>query len=495
VTVPDIRLRCLNDDDFRPDGDHVLYWMTSFRRTRYSHSLDRAIELARRFERPLIVLEALRVGYRWASDRHHRFAIDGMADNQAAFEGSGVAYHPYVEPERGAGKGLLEALAEDACAIVTDDFPCFFLPRMQQAAAEKVKVRMEAVDGNGVYPLRATDRVFARAVDLRRHLQKNLPEHLNDRPKVEPLRTHGLPELSSIPTAIAEKWPAASKALLERDEGALAELPIDHDVPPGAIRGGQKAAKERLSAFVEDRLAAYGDGRNHPDEDAASGLSPYLHWGHISAHEVFWTIAKQEDWSPDKLSGHAKGSREGWWKMSSAAESFLDELITWRELGFNLASHRDDYDAYASLPDWAQKTMAEHAEDERPHVYDLEIFERAQTHDEIWNAAQRELVVTGRMHNYLRMLWGKKIYEWSATPRDALDVMIELNNKYALDGRNPNSYSGIFWVLGRYDRAWGPERPIFGKLRYMTSDSTRKKLKLKQYLATYGTDRQGQLFG
>ncbi|MEM9696733.1 MAG: deoxyribodipyrimidine photolyase, partial [Myxococcota bacterium] len=160
----------------------------------------------------------------------------------------------------------------------------------------------------------------------------------------------------------------------------------------------------------------------------------------------------------------------------------------------NTAVLVDNYESYESLPDWAKTTIAEHVEDERPHVYSLEQFERADTHDEIWNAAQRELTTTGRMHNYLRMLWGKKIYEWSANPRDAIEVMVELNNKYALDGRDPNSYGGIFWVLGRYDRAWGPERPIFGKLRYMTSDSTRRKLRLKGYLDRYGDGSQAALF-
>ncbi|MEQ9323841.1 MAG: deoxyribodipyrimidine photolyase, partial [Polyangiaceae bacterium] len=174
------------------------------------------------------------------------------------------------------------------------------------------------------------------------------------------------------------------------------------------------------------------------------------------------------------------------WGMSAGAEAFLDELVTWREVGLNMCFHRDDYDQLESLPDWAKKTIAEHADDERPVLYDLDQLDAAETGDEIWNAAQRQLVRDGRMHNYLRMLWGKKIYGWSPSAADALDVMIELNNRYAVDGRDPNSYSGIFWVLGRYDRAWGPERPIFGKLRYMTSDSTRKKLRLKGYLAKHG---------
>ena len=172
--------------------------------------------------------------------------------------------------------------------------------------------------------------------------------------------------------------------------------------------------------------------------------------------------------------------------MSPAAEAFLDELVTWRELGFCFCSRRDDYDRYESLPDWARKTLADHAGDSREHCFSQAEFEAAATHDQVWNAAQTQLAREGRLHNYLRMLWGKKILHWSPSPREALDTMIELNNKYAVDGRDPNSYSGIFWVLGRYDRAWGPERPIFGKIRYMSSENTVRKLRMKKYLETYG---------
>jgi deoxyribodipyrimidine photo-lyase len=172
--------------------------------------------------------------------------------------------------------------------------------------------------------------------------------------------------------------------------------------------------------------------------------------------------------------------------MSEGAEAFLDQLVTWRELGFNMCSKREDHDQFESLPPWAIKELHEHAGDRRPFLYSLEEFKAAKTHDELWNAAQRELLEQGWIHNYLRMLWGKKILEWSSSPREALGAMIELNNKYALDGRDPNSYSGIFWVLGRYDRPFGPSRPIFGKIRYMSSKSTARKLALADYLNRYG---------
>jgi len=171
--------------------------------------------------------------------------------------------------------------------------------------------------------------------------------------------------------------------------------------------------------------------------------------------------------------------------MSPTAEGFLDELITWREVGYNFSSHRNDYDKFESLPEWAQKTLKLHARDERARLYVLEQFEKAQTHDPLWNAAQTQLVREGRIHNYLRMLWGKKILEWSKSPQRAAETMIHLNNKYGLDGRNPNSYSGIFWVLGRYDRPWGPERPIFGTIRYMSSENTIRKVSVKKYIQKY----------
>ena len=484
--VPPVRLRTLNDAPTRGDREVVLYWMTASRRARFNFALDRAVWHAKHLGKPLVVLEPLRVGYPWASDRMHAFVLQGMRDNAAAFARSPVLYHPYVEPEPGHGQGLLEAWASVSAVVVTDDWPCFFLPRMQAAAARKLDVSLEAVDSAGLYPMRSTERVFERAVDFRRHLQKCLLEALEAFPSARPFAGDALAPAGSLPAKIAGRWAAADLELLQGGSSALARLPIDHTVSPAPFEGGSRAAARRWRTFLDHRLDGYGEGRNHPDEESASGLSPWLHFGHLSVHEMFRALAKREDWHPGKTAPRATASRSGWWGMSTAAESFIDEFVTWRELGLNRVSHRDDYDHFASLPEWARRTMDTHRADPRTHVYLLAAFEASETHDEVWNAAQRELVTTGRMHNYLRMLWGKMIYAWSRSPEEALETMIHLNNKYAVDGRDPNSYSGIFWVLGRYDRPWGPERPVFGTLRYMTSDSTRRKLRMKRYLERFG---------
>jgi deoxyribodipyrimidine photo-lyase len=250
--------------------------------------------------------------------------------------------------------------------------------------------------------------------------------------------------------------------------------------------GGARAGTALLERFVREHLPRYADDRNQPDSDAASGLSPYLHFGHVGAHQIFERLMEAEGWDLSRLGRVAHGKRTGWWRVSSAAEAFLDQLVTWRELGFNMCARRPDHREYESLPPWALRTLADHASDPRPWRYDLAAFDAGRTHDALWNAAQTELRRDGRIQGYLRMLWGKKILEWSASPREALAIMLELNDRYALDGRDPNSVSGIFWVLGRYDRAWGPERPIVGNLRYMTSESARRKLRLRRYLERYG---------
>ncbi len=493
-TVPKIRVQDLNQAAVREDGEYVLYWMVANRRVRWNFSLQHAIDCAEYLRKPLVIFEALRAGYEWASDRLHRFVIQGMADNAERLKDKPAAYLPYLEPRPGDGKGLLEELAAKACIVVTDDFPCFFLPHMQQAAAKRLPVRMVAVDSNGLLPLRAATQVHPTAYAFRRFLQKELQAHVVNLPAPDPFSRRKVPELTFSLKSITRRWTMAALDDLKRADASA--FPIDHKVGPAAFDGGSHAAESALQNFVKHKLVRYGEDRNEPEEQATSGLSPYLHFGHISAHEIFSKVVQQEDWKPETLPPKGNGSREGWWGLSPSAEGFLDQVVTWRELGYNFCWQRDDYDQYESLPDWAQATLKKHAEDARPTVYELDEFEAAKTHDELWNAAQRQLVREGQMHNYLRMLWGKKILEWSPSPQEALQTMIHLNNKYAVDGRNPNSYSGIFWTLGRYDRAWGPERPIFGTIRYMSSDNTARKLNVKGYLARYGnkTNREQRLF-
>ena len=461
-------------------GRYVLYWMIAQRRLRHNYALDRALERAQALGKPLLVFEALRADYEHASARIHAFVLQGMDDNEAEAARHGVRYLRYVEPSRGAAKGLLSALADHACVVVTDAHPVFHFPRMTNAAGKRIPKQLEAVDANGLLPFRSTDRPFATAYAFRRHLQKVLPEHLQARPSADPLRAlEGAPK-AVVPRAVTSGWPSAT---------SIGGLPIDHAVAPTAVRGGSAAGRARLEAFLRGKLGRYAENRNDPDDDAASGLSPYLHFGHVGAHEIFDAIVRQEDWTVADCAPRADGKRKGWWGMSEGAEAFLDQLVTWRELGVNTCVHLpDDYATLGSLPEFAQRTLAEHASDERPIVYELAQLEGARTHDELWNAAQRQLLREGTIQNYLRMLWGKKILEWTRSPEEALETMIHLNDKYALDGRDPNSYSGILWCLGRHDRGWGPERPIFGTVRYMSSESARRKLKLGSYLERYARD-------
>ncbi len=487
AAAPRGRLRLLVHRPPRPEGEFVLYWMIAQRRLCWNFALDRAIAWAEELGKPLVVLEALRCDYPWASDRLHTFVLEGMAENSRRAAGKRLLYLPYVEPRVGAGKGLLRELSRRACLIVTDEFPCFFLPRMLAAAAEQVECRLEAIDGNGLLPLSATDTASPTAYAFRRILQKKLPAFFDSTPAAEPLDGLELPVLEKLLVkGDAGPFTRASGDLLAGSASALAELPIDHSVRAGVARGGSAAAETQLSTFLYQKLLLYAENRNQPDEEGASGLSPYLHFGHLSVHQVLHDLAEAERWSPEDVAPSSTGARAGWWRMSPPAEAFLDQFVTWREVGYHFCHHRPDYDRYDSLPPWARATLAKHAGDLRSPRYELDELAAARTYDPLWNAAQRQLAVEGRMHNYLRMLWGKKVLEWSATPQEGLASLVELNNRFAVDGRNPNSYSGIFWCFGRFDRPWGPEREIFGTVRYMSSANTARKLHLKSYLARYG---------
>lgn len=299
--VPALRIAAANARPPRPGGDYVLYWMIAARRTRASFPLQRAVEWATELGRPLLVLEALRCDYPWASDRLHAFVIAGMADNAAAFAGHRVSYFPYVETERGGGKGLLQALAADACVVVTDEFPGFFLPRMVAAAAARLDVLVEQVDGNGLLPLRAVERVFPTAFSFRRLLHEELPRHLDRAPAEDPLSGTALPAQAAPRAEVLRRWPPADLGRLAAGAAPLAHLPIDHGVAVAPAAGGAAAGLRALRRFVAERLPHYAARRNDLDDEVTSGLSPYLHFGHVGVHQAFAAVADSERWRPPDL--------------------------------------------------------------------------------------------------------------------------------------------------------------------------------------------------
>jgi deoxyribodipyrimidine photo-lyase len=462
--------------------------MTSARRTRWNFGLQRAAELAVELQKPLVVVEALRCDYPDACDRFHQFVVEGMEANATALRPSPALYYPYVEPAPGAGSGLIEALGGRAAVIVTDWFPAYFLPGMIAALAGRVTVRVEAVDSNGLIPVADHGRAFPTARGYRALMQRTLSAHLKQFPMEHPLQLlTGLRRLKAVPHDIQVKWPAVTKAQLLDAAALVADLPVDHGIRPTAARGGSAAASATLATFVTTKLAQYGDDHNHPDADGTSRLSPYLHFGHISAHEVFSAVMTAERWTTRKIAKARAGAREGWWGVSPSAEAFLDQLTVWRELAFNGCAWTANFNSFEALPAWARATLEAHLGDPRPHVYSLAQLDAAETHDEVWNAAQRQLRREGWFHGYLRMLWGKKILEWSPHPADALQRMETLMNRYSLDGRDPVSYLNYGWVLGRADRPW-PAHEVFGTVRYMTSASARRKLRMKEFLRTFAQD-------
>ncbi len=508
AVVHPLRLTAANDAPVAPDRDVVVYWQTMARRTRYNFALEHAVAWARELERPLVVLEALRAGYPYASDRLHTFAVQGMADNAAAYAKAGVAYHAYVEPEAGAGRGLLESLGARACVVVGDEFPDFFLPRMVAAAGAKLAAlgtRLEIVDGNGILPIREAGKAHVYAPQFRRLVQKTGIEHLAWFPAEEPLKAaRSLPApgaaVERLLAGVRRRWPAVPDDVLEGTEAErdaaiarlVATLPIDHAVfPVASRRGGSVAAGRVIRAFFDERYGEYATRRNEPENPANSGLSPHLHWGFTSAHELFAEAAAKEGWTPAKVAPKPNGKREGWWGMGPNGEALMDELITWRELGYNTAFYVKDNHTFETLPPWAQVTLTEHEGDARADVFTKDELEAGASYDALWNATQGQLLSEGRVHNYMRILWGKKFLEWTRTPQEALAFMFDINNRWALDGRNPNSTSGITWVLGRYDRPWGPERPVIGKVRPTSSEATAKKYRVKAYVERFTADLPG----
>ena len=472
-----------NNNEPNENGDYVLYWMQINRRFQYNYALEYAVGWANKLGKPLLIYEGLSIEYPWACDRFHAFIMQGMKENLEFTQSNDLNYFSFVEPEIGAGKGLFYRLAENACTVISDEYPVFIIKKHNERVADKIDVPYTTIDSNGIIPLGVTDKDPYSAYLFRKIMQKHFKEGFTNPPKKDPIDELENKDQIELPKDFLNDYPKVDK-MLENIEETISGLDIDHEVGVIDMTGTRQAALGKLGQFIGHSLLEYDEKKK------TSGLSPWLHFGKISEFEIVKAALEHqpEGWTLEDLTPNG-GKNSGFFNGDENIESFLDEVITWREVGFHFAHHVDNYDEFESLPNWARTTMEEHKDDVREYVYTLEEFELSKTHDEIWNAAQTQLREEGIIHNYLRMLWGKKIIEWTPNHRTALEYMIELNNKYAIDGRDPNSYSGIFWCFGRFDRAW-QEREIFGKLRYMTSESTRKKVKLDQYLAKYGNQKQ-----
>jgi deoxyribodipyrimidine photo-lyase len=482
-----------NKNEPDPDGEYVLYWMQINRRFHYNFALEYAVAWANKLDKPLLILEAFSCDYPWATSRSHIFMMQGMREHLDYAARENLSYVSFVEHEKAQYENLLKKLAENAALLVTDEYPVFIMRKRNETYPGEMDIPYITVDSNGLIPLGLTDKDPYSAYFFRKTMQKNFIEAFTNPPEKDPLNQLQNQTEVKFKEGFFHDFPDAEKSLNDI-EGTIEKLTIKKDVKPVEWHGGRAAALGMLGQFVKNGLLEYDEKRNDPDEKKTSQLSPWLHFGKISEYEIVKTVLdyQPDGWDLDKITFN-KGSTGGFFNGNPNIDSFLDEVITWREVGFHFAHHRPDYDQLESLPDWALKTMDEHRDDKREWIYSYEELEQSNTHDDIWNAAQTQLREEGIIHNYLRMLWGKKVIEWTPDYETALQYLIDLNNTYAIDGRDPNSYSGIFWCFGRFDRAW-QERPIFGKLRYMTSNSTRKKVKLKNYLETYGNQNNPGLF-
>jgi deoxyribodipyrimidine photo-lyase len=454
----------LNDKQVNSRARYVLYWMQIYKRVENNHALAWAIRQANELKLPVVVYEGLKYYYPWASDRMHTFILEGVEEKRIEFEKRGIRYVFYLQKDSSSPKRVVARLAKDAALIVTDEFPCFIIPEHNRRIAERADIAVHAVDSNGIVPMSKFEKEEYAAYTIRPKINKLLPNYLKQ-------FVEETVERSSVGIDFDADF--ETFATSETIPKLVAECDIDHSIEPSkAYHGGTANARKRLKKFVSEILPDYERTRNKPELDGSSRLSPYLHFGFISPLEIAFAVT------------NAAAPQE-------SKDAFLEELIVRRELSFNLCYRNVNYDSLAALPAWARETMREHIGDKRQFIYSLEELENAQTHDELWNAAQREMVATGEMHNYVRMLWGKNVIAWSPTYEIAFETLVHLNNKYCLDGRDPNSYAGILWCFGKHDRPWF-EREVFGKIRYMASHSTGKKFDSKTYIAW--TERLGQLF-
>ncbi|HYQ48009.1 MAG TPA: deoxyribodipyrimidine photo-lyase, partial [Thermodesulfovibrionales bacterium] len=417
----------------------VVYWMSRDQRADDNWALLFAQELALQAKVPLIVVFCLVPEFLNATIRHYGFMLRGLEETLHALSRKNI---PLLIVQGEPGMSLPKFLRRHrAAALVTDFDPLRIKSTWKSEVASAITVPFHEVDAHNIVPCRyVSQRMEYGAYTLRPKILKCLPEFLTSFPK---LRKHPF-------------LPSSAPPILHLPE-LLSSLPIDRSISEVDWPGpGEEQAMKVLRRFLGAGLAEYDNARNDPNRSGQSGLSPYLHFGQLSAQRIAMEVLAA------KAPKHAK-------------DAFLEELIVRRELSDNYCLYNPDYDSFEGFPAWARKTLNDHRRDRRDHLYPLEEFERAETHDPLWNAAQREMVSTGKMHGYLRMYWAKKILEWTESPEQAMKFAVYLNDRYSLDGRDPNGYAGIAWSIGGiHDRAWG-ERPIFGKIRYMSHNGCRSK--------------------
>ena len=451
------RISKLNSVPERPERKYVLYWAQMNRRVDANQGLVYAAELANRHGLPVLYYEGLTCSYEYANDRLHTFMLEGVPETARRLKTAGIGYVFYLRRRKNESNHVFYDLAGDAAAIVTDDYPAFIARHHNGRVPQKVDAAYYVVDSSCIVPMKQIPERQYGAYTIRPKIKRLLSRFLKEPDGLRVKRRFEAP-VPAFHTEVTGKNIAALVASCE----------IDHSIAPSvAFRGGRREAEKLLEAFLQNNLRRYALARNQPCEHATSHMSPYLHFGQISALEIAMAV------------------REYAMQHKLIAEEYLEELIVRRELAFNYAAHVEAPESLGNLPDWCQANMNKHARDRRDPCYTPRQLECAQTYDELWNATQKEMLLRGKIHGYYRMYWGKKIIEWSRTYQEALDTMIDIHGRYALDGRDPNTYTNILWCFGLHDRPW-PERPIFGKMRYMSLDGMKRKTDTAAYIEEIG---------
>jgi deoxyribodipyrimidine photo-lyase len=445
--IHNTRIQILNDLDLR-QGAFVLYWMQQSQRAEYNHALEYAVQQANKMGQGVVVVFGLMDDYPEANLRHYTFMLEGLQETQAALAKRDIK----MVVQKGNPVNVVLSAGRKASLIVCDRGYLRHQRQWRQKVARNAGCRVVQVESDVVVPLEVvSNKAEYAARTIRPKINKCLQDYLIE---FKPTRI----KKPSLKTRVSGLDLSDTEALTKK-------LSLDKSVLPvsGFFTGGTSKAKKLFKEFLINRFERYAENSNQPQTDDVSHMSKYLHFGQISPLYLALQILKTER------------------RFKEAREAYLEELIVRRELAMNFVYYTPGYDSYTCLPVWAQKTLAEHKNDKRQYLYTRRQLENSRTHDEYWNAAMREMKFTGFMHNYMRMYWGKKILEWSKTPQQAFKTTLAINNKYFLDGRDANSYTGVAWVFGVHDRAWF-ERPIFGKIRYMAASGLERKCDIQAYV-------------